>query len=284
MFTAEEKKNRILTTAKIYSETKSLTVTGQKLNLTRERVRQVLLEGQKMGLIQYTPSDTLKKDDFNSLIEKYPRTELVHKIIEAGTRAKAIENLGLDQLTGKQLIKHYNITRQDYLSDTFRNKYMADYVKLFNELGHHPSVTELQEDKKTRILYNALCRYWGGIENFRKEFGVEKTQYFMNRKGYVNWLQAVNRGKLTKETKKTAKKAQVMQVLTQKKFINCVEFMRVLGFSRCSTMNYLKELEAEGVVKSIPMQGKLFYRADLTHPKSMLYLKQKQDERILQEN
>lgn len=283
MMSPEEKKAYIQRMAKIYSETKSLTLTGQKLHLTRERVRQVLKEGQEMGLIEYTPSDTLKKQDFNTLLNKYSRTDLINKIIDAGTVADAIKKLGISHQNGKQLLNHYQIKRDDYLQEKFRTKYMAQYVTLFNELGHHPSVTELQEDSKTRVLYNALCRYWGGIENFRKEFGVEKSQYFMNRKGYTNWLNAVNRGQITKQAKKNEHKALMIEALTQKKFINRNEFTRVLGFSRCTVVNYLQELEAEQVVKSIEMQGKLFYRADLTNAKTMSYLKQRQDQGVLQE-
>lgn len=280
MKTNIDKLNYIHKVAAIHAQNGSLAETSKIMNISRERVRQILLEGKAKGIIDYTTAGARKENQLKDLITDNPKSMVIDILIKSPNVKFAAKALKLDRKQLNYLIKTYHIKRSDYYFDKFKTKYLEQYMEIFNKNGYHPSTTELQSTNKTRILYNALCKYWGGINKFRREFGVTKSQHFMTKEGYINWVRAVERGKLTKQHSKLEHKKMVMQLLLQKKFINRNEFSKITGLSKASIANYLNELQEEAVVVPVKLKNEINYRIDLQNPKSMLYLKQEQDEAI----
>lgn len=272
--------HKILQVAKIYEETKSLTATGKQINLSKERVRQMLLEGKQMGLIDYVPADQERSQNFKSVTEKYSKEQIVEALKSHDNMFKGFQTLGLTRRMGKILLKHYGITKADYHTDKFRAKYIEEYVALQDKLGHHPSTTELQSDAKTRTLYNALCKYWGGIQQFRAEFGVSKKQHFMSKAGYLNWLKSTERGKQTKQLNAENHKKDIVQVLSQNEYLTRNDLVKAVKLSPASVANYVTELSKDNVLITQNLGQQLFYKVNLLNPKSMLYLKQEQEETL----
>jgi Fe2+ or Zn2+ uptake regulation protein len=271
-----EEKNKYLHIAGIYAKTKSLAETGRQLNLSKERIRQILHAGMEKGVIDYVPAQDRQHEKFATLKMTYPREKIVELLKEHQNIVKAFRIMGVTTHIGKELLALHNITRHDYHLDRFKAKYMAKYMELFEKLGHHPSTTELQAKTENRVLYNALCKYWGGIQQFRAEFGVKKEGHFMNQVGYLKWLKSSQKGKQTAHAKTEQNRKNIISLLYEAgdDFMSRRDFEKALDLSQGTVVNYLQELEKEKLIHSVNLGQQLFYKLDLTNSNYMLYLNQ----------
>lgn len=272
--------------SELYQKTKSLTETGKQLNLSKERIRQILKAGKEKGIIDYTPSWSRSTETFDNLTKTYSRDKVIEILKEHKNIIKAFRVMGINNHIGKELLAFHRITRNDYHIDRFKAKYMAQYIQVFETLGHHPSTTELQSTTKNRVLYHALCKYWGGIQQFRAEFGVKKEGHFMSQDGYLRWLKSAQRSKATANAKSDSHRRDIITLLHElgDDFMTRRDFEKALNLSSGTVVNYLQELEKEGLIHAVNLGQQLFYKLDLTNANYMLYLNQEVVEHADSEN
>jgi hypothetical protein len=150
-----------------YQKGGTLECVANKMGLTRERIRQILIKGTRLGLFNYTGREYHYVDK-SKLIEDY------EKYLSLSTVAK-INGMTTSYL--KRTLTAYKITEQ-YLQTlritSMKNECIEFYRKIEKELGHSPTTTELQYKPKWRYLSMKISRLWGSIDTFREELQIPK--------------------------------------------------------------------------------------------------------------
>lgn len=153
--------DRMMRVFHLYEREKSLRLTGRRLGMSGERVRQLLEKGSKIGLFQYKPvrPPILSREkilkDYENLLN---RTEV------AKTNRISMKYLS-------KLMKLHCITEPD-LAAIRRQKKMGlcreEYQTLVARLGHEPTTRELAQSGSSRSLAFRIRRLWGSLEAFRE--------------------------------------------------------------------------------------------------------------------
>jgi AraC-like DNA-binding protein len=164
----------------LYEKFLTLQKTAEQLNISRERVRQLLNEGEKYDLFQYKR----REPKFKRLLQIYDRKSLIKEIELLKYQSKICKKLHIARLTFKKLVKHYNINYKAYYLEYSKenlekkkSKYLAKYSQIVDTLGYHPSTTEMNTNKEWRTVWIMIRHYWGSMANFRREQGIEKPNY-----------------------------------------------------------------------------------------------------------
>lgn len=161
----EDKTNFYLESFRLYQEGGTLDYVGKKLNLTRERIRQILKKGTSLGLFKYSGREYhyLEKGE---ILKNYEQLLSVHKVAKAN-------NVAVNYL--KRILTAYKITERNLekIKETInRNKCIKEYQQIVTHLGHHPTTTELQRNKEWNFLARRILKFWGTTDNFRNELNV----------------------------------------------------------------------------------------------------------------
>jgi len=153
---------RLMEVYSLYEKEKSLRTVGKKLDLSFERVRQLLEKGSAIGLFQYKPPKA-------PLLSREKILKDYKKFLNRSRVAKA-NHISVNYLS--KLIEQYQITDEEL--ETIRMEgQKAQCIKRYDavarKLGHHPTTTELHRSKAARSLAFKIRRSWGTLEAFRKE-------------------------------------------------------------------------------------------------------------------
>lgn len=126
-----------------------------------------------------------------------------------------------------------------------KKKYINKYETLVDKLGRHPSTTELQNSKRGRVLYNAICKYFGSFERFRNEFGIKKSEYFVDLNGKERWKEALRRSRKTRSQNKEDRKKRVLEFVLKNSNNTVKSISEGMNLKENTVYNYLNELERE---------------------------------------
>ena len=148
--------------------------TGRHLQLTRERIRQLLLIGQRQGLFVFQPPHQRNQRTLPALRTLTPR-QIADKYPDARSVKTLSLTLGISYTT---LLKHVPATTIRALTRFYatrshtrvRDRIYTDYLQLHNQLGHHPSDTEIQQH--VTGLSHRIRRHWKSIRRFRSFYGI----------------------------------------------------------------------------------------------------------------
>ena len=155
---------------RLYKEHGTLEKVGKEVGLTRERIRQILVRGNKCRLFEYP----IKKDliSYSFLIEYYKnKEELLNDLSDCFKKDEMLEALSIDKTNFNKLLEYFNLTLNDIVIYSKKKKLKIEYDKYVEKIRHHPTTTEMREDKKIRNIWIKITRYWGSMANFRQEFG-----------------------------------------------------------------------------------------------------------------
>jgi len=181
---SKQKIKRLIRIKKIYDQTGTLQKTATILQLTRERVRQLLKEGENYGLYHY---ETYRSRRKKYLRRVFSRKILVKAINLLDTIDATISKLGITKEEFKKLRKFFKIDRKGYVIISKQGKCLKQYSNVVGILGHHPTTTELDSKREWKNLWSRINRFWGGIDVFRKEYGIEKQKHKMASKLQEKW-------------------------------------------------------------------------------------------------
>ncbi len=151
----------------LYIEGGTLKFVAKKMNLTRERIRQILTRGTELGLFNYAGRD-YNYIDKNKIIDDYSRC------LSFGSVARVN---GVTTSYLKRMLTAYKITDADLekiRDNSNKNKCIEFFRKIETELGHSPTTTELQRRSGRRYLSMKITRIWGSIDAFREELQIPK--------------------------------------------------------------------------------------------------------------
>jgi plasmid maintenance system antidote protein VapI len=150
-----------------YKQYRSLERVGKKMGITRERVRQLLVEGTRLGLFEYKPFNYsyIPKE---KIISDYANLLSLNKVAK-------INHVSPSYL--KKLMTAYSITEKELEileRETRRARCVEEYALIKQRLGHHPTTTELQNTRAGHKLHSRINRYWGTINAFRESLNIPK--------------------------------------------------------------------------------------------------------------
>lgn len=162
-------REKALEVKKLYDTLGTYETVGRALGITRERVRQVLEEAAKRGWLLH---ETKHYQEMKLLAEQLPKEKFVNELLVSGSMQKLAKNLGVKDADIKELANQYNVDARELRERYLIKKALRQYEEMVNELGYHPTTTLMQRNKKWRSLNFKICRVWGSMNNFRREFGL----------------------------------------------------------------------------------------------------------------
>jgi len=156
----------------LYKQGGTLEYVAKAISLTRERARQILVKGAKLGLFRYVGREYpyVPKEKLLSDLTKTPSI----------TKVARINNISTVYL--KRLLLSYHIAAEqiEKFKERLRKQRAIDeYNAVKRELGHYPTTTELQAKSKWRSLESRIRRYWGIFQNFREEMSIPSPPPFV---------------------------------------------------------------------------------------------------------
>ena len=149
----------------LYGQLGTLEAVGKQVGLTRERVRQLLAKGKKIGLFEYNPHE-------------YPyvsKEKLIGDYVQStnlGYVAK-VNQIPLSYL--RKLLTAYSITElqlASYRKEAKRSTCVEQYKQLVAKAGHHLTTTELQSTREGHALNSRIIRLWGTTDSFRSALDI----------------------------------------------------------------------------------------------------------------
>ena len=147
-----------------YKKVGSLQSVAEIMGLTRERIRQILVKGTKLGLFKYSGYE-------------YPFVEKI-KILEDYSKALSLVKVAkankISLLYLRKLLTAYKVTEEDLraIRANVRKKECIESFKLIeSEIGHPPTATELY-NSRSRYLLIKIAKIWGSIGAFREDLKI----------------------------------------------------------------------------------------------------------------
>lgn len=158
---------RLITLYRLYQKEGSLERVGKLMNLSRERVRQLLNKGTKLGLFEYKIRSQIPAN-----LSKEKITEDYKNILSL-KRVANYNGISMHQLS-RILLQHRLTSRElNAIRIEGRRMYCINQYKLFvNKWAGHPSTTDLEKTSDGTSLFNKINRLWGSMDAFRKELDI----------------------------------------------------------------------------------------------------------------
>lgn len=161
----------------LYKELGTLQKVGQQIGVTRQRVRQLLVQGSKLGLFHYQPYEYpyIPKEKLVADYTSFPNFNEVARINHISTSYL------------HKLLSAYSVTEENlvaYRKEGKRLRCIQEYKQLEEKVGHHLTTTEFQSTSKGHALHNQIIRLWGSIDAFRAALNIPKP-----RRRYPEWLE-----------------------------------------------------------------------------------------------
>jgi hypothetical protein len=154
---------RLLDVHRLYQKERTLQAVGERIGVSRERVRQLLVRGSKMGLFRYESFRyTQPFVSKEKILGDYKRFLRLNRV--------AREN-SLSRWVLIKLIDLYGITPNDLKRIRFERwklQCIEEYKGYAVKLGHPPTTAELQKGSG-RYLSHKITKLWGSFGAFRKE-------------------------------------------------------------------------------------------------------------------
>lgn len=169
MASVDEKMARARKVESMLCRVGTLSAVAKHLGISRERVRQIMVDGHRHGWVTYRP---FYKQRACAAIVRLPAALSIAK------SAKELHaQCGLDHNTGKALCQSIGITT-DALRDTFMANKKAFHLQKFKAIADTLGVGEtlntsvIQSHREGKAAYNAIMRHVGGIDTARKLLGI----------------------------------------------------------------------------------------------------------------
>jgi hypothetical protein len=158
---------------KKYNEYKTLERVAKDYGITRERVRQYFMIGNKQGIINYK---TFKGKAIQNLKKRISKNKLVGLYKKYGTVRAITENTDLSVYDVNRLVKIYHLRIMPLRKEYLKKKLIKEYKEISKQFkGQNPSTYDLLFIKNGRNLCARIARAWGTFKNFRDDQNIKLT-------------------------------------------------------------------------------------------------------------
>jgi DNA-binding phage protein len=254
---SNEKIKRLIKVKEVYERCGTLQKAADELNLTRERVRQLLNEGEDHQLFKYEIQRQVNhKERLNKLKTKFQRDDLVKTIKRHGSKSEIYLELEVSQAEFESLLEFFNMDYEEYAQLSKMGKCLEDYSSIVDSLGHHPTTTEMTKRRDWRNLWGKITRLWSSMDNFRKEYGIEKPKHRMHPNTIAAWKKAGAKPSLAKNQNKE----NLLNLITRNRIISRKDIDNELDLGRGQIYTYIRELVSEGAIIKIGIGSKMQYK------------------------
>ncbi len=114
-------------------------------------------------------------------------------------------------------------------------------------LGHHPSTTEMQTRSSWRATWAAIDRLWGSMEEFRREFGIDKPTLNLHPNTLRAWKLGIEKRSKIKREKVT----RIYNIIKENDPISLVKVNSMVSGKRPTTHTHIRLLLKENSIKKI---------------------------------
>lgn len=250
---------RILKAMKLYYSFGSLLEVSKRMNITRERVRQLLKAGERNKLFKY---ELYRVAYIKNVSKQISKTEVEKELVSYGNLNNLIKKYTLPTWASEKLLNFYNIDA-NYIKKVKRD---TNDSKIYNEivetLGHHPTTTEMRKNSRWRALWVRLAYRYKGFDNFRRAYGIP-----IPKKGYSKFKEVAVPRAIEAARKRAIKRSKerqdsILELLYNNKQPLCqTEISKALNINHNVVTKYISPLIKEGKV-SMKME----------HPKKLYFL------------
>lgn len=164
---------RIIKIKKMYDKCKKYSEIGKRLNLSRERIRQILMSGKKYGLFRFTPprrtiflqelAKIISKDDLKKMMSTKDTIEQICKKLYINFPVSRDLLMRLSNYYGINITKYRKISIRARRCER-KQRYMEEYIKLISYIRRNIKPRHLKAHKKLwrkrENAYYRLLRYW----------------------------------------------------------------------------------------------------------------------------
>jgi hypothetical protein len=154
----------------LYQEFKTLEKVAQEFGYTRERIRQYLVLGNKLGIIDYKPFNS---ENFKNLCKDVSKERLTEWLNQYGAVRRISEKTNISIAHLNRLIKMYDMDVSRLRKNFLKQEILKEYNHLVKNLGGtHPSTYDLLSIRNGRNLWAKISRNWGNFKVFREEQNI----------------------------------------------------------------------------------------------------------------
>ncbi len=146
---------------------------GRKLDLSRERVRQILERGRERRWINWEPASSARR---KTLRREWTPGRLKAALKELGSVEQLKNRYRLKRWEVKFLMQAYKIDMGELRRKSRLERTLTEYKACRREFGHDPSSTELFRSRRWKKLLPRIRKIWGSIEEFRRARGIPIPQ------------------------------------------------------------------------------------------------------------
>ena len=219
-------------------------------------VRQLLKKGEQIGLYTYLNTWKRKEKKLRELTKKYNKNILLNVIKDICGCNKICKELDLKKHELKYLLNYYDIDYSEYCKLMTMKKYIREYSQIVETIGHHPSTTEMNKRKDWRSVWAGIDRYWGDMETFRRDYGIEKPKHKLNPRTKIAFKSYLEKkvlvGKKNKEN--------ILNFIKKNDLVSLKAIYENMEFALSTTSKYVLELIREGKVVKVGSGNKIKYR------------------------
>jgi hypothetical protein len=169
----EKNAGRTRDIVKLFYSLGTYAAVGRKLNLSRERVRQILERGRERRWIDWEPASAARR---KALRKEWTRGRLKRALMELGSVEQLKNRYRLKRWEIKFLMQAYRIDLAALRGKSRVEKTLAEYKACCKEFGHDPSSTELFRSRRWKKLLPRIRKIWGSIDQFRRARGIPIPQ------------------------------------------------------------------------------------------------------------
>lgn len=227
--------NKMILVNKTYQKTGTLKAASEKLDISKERVRQILKKGQRLGLFEY---EVNKAKQNKALVNRINKDAVLTLFKNGYSNKEICTKLSINQSELNYLRSYYAIEVKMNDVKIKKEKYLREYNKYVDKIGHHPTSAELQETGRGVLLYNNIVRYWGGIDKFRKSQNIDKPPFRYTE----DFRKRIEKSIKQKRDKKNKRLDKIERYIKDNGTVRPSEIRKKLKLKPSTTTSDLREL------------------------------------------
>jgi len=173
-------KRRLVYINSLYVEHRSLNKTGRLINLSGERIRQLLAQGHNLGFFKYENS---KKQFILVWSKKISANVLKRELTKSGNLFEIQKKYKVPNKILKKLVKLYDIDKPELINEWRKRRNVKEYKKMVAKMGYSPTSTEMRKDKKFNALWSRIWKAEGcSLSDFRRFHGIDEPKKYKQNK------------------------------------------------------------------------------------------------------
>lgn len=110
----------------------------------------------------------------DELVMEISKDLLLDSILNRNNIPQICSKLNISKYEYSKLIDFYQINEFKFRSDAQKRETINQYFDIVDVLGKHPSSADMQANSNWQGVYAKIRKIWGGAENFRLEYGIER--------------------------------------------------------------------------------------------------------------